>query len=358
MRKLASIQKVEWIAPIEGKDRIELVGVLGFQVICKKGEYQVGDKTVFCETDSVLPDKPEFDFLRSKKFRIKTMKMGGILSQGICFPLDVLPKGNYDIDDDVTEILGVKKYEVTADVDPVKVVKQPKSKIGKYLMKFKIYRMLFGTKKKQRQGFPSFIVKTDESRIQNIPHILQNKEIKYMVHEKLDGTSLTTFLARKKIFGITVGYDFGVCSRNLRLYEDDGSVYWQIAKKHNMKEVLKLLIGDSDWVTIQGEILAPNIQGNKYKVTEPTLYAFNLIYSDRKINSLDAEEILRDYGISFVPLLYKDFTLPDTVNEFLDFAEGKSKIGETLREGLVCRNYDKKISFKVVSPTFLIKYDA
>ena len=70
MRKLASIQEICWTAPIEGKDRIELAGVLGWQVIVVKGEYKVGDKVIFVEIDSVLPERPEFEFLRSKKFRI------------------------------------------------------------------------------------------------------------------------------------------------------------------------------------------------------------------------------------------------------------------------------------------------
>ena len=86
MRKLASIQKIEWIRPIEGKDRIVLAGILGWQVIVKKDEFQVGDLCVYVEIDSQLPEKPEYEFLRPKKFRIRTMKMGGVLSEGICLP--------------------------------------------------------------------------------------------------------------------------------------------------------------------------------------------------------------------------------------------------------------------------------
>lgn len=93
MRKLASIQEICWIAPIEGKDRIELAGVLGWQVIVVKGEYKVGDKVIFVEIDSVLPERPEFEFLRPKKFRIRTLKLKNVISQGICFPLSIF--GNY-----------------------------------------------------------------------------------------------------------------------------------------------------------------------------------------------------------------------------------------------------------------------
>ena len=114
-RALAHIEKIDWIKPIEGKDRIALAGVLGWTVIIQKSDYEVGQKCVFCEIDSIFPEKPEFEFLRNKKFRIKTMKMSGVLSQGICFPLSILPEGNYGIGNDVTNIIGITQYEPTMD---------------------------------------------------------------------------------------------------------------------------------------------------------------------------------------------------------------------------------------------------
>ena len=111
MRKLASIKTISEIHPIPNKDRIELAIVEGWQIIVKKDEFKVGGRCVFVEIDSILPEKPEFEFLRSKKFRIKTMKMSGVISQGICFPLSILPEGNYNIEDDVSDLIGIKKYE-------------------------------------------------------------------------------------------------------------------------------------------------------------------------------------------------------------------------------------------------------
>ena len=92
MRQLASIKEVKDIIPIEGKDRIELAIIDGWSVIIKKGEFKIGDKCIYVEIDSVMPDRPEFDFLRGKNFRIKTMKMAGVISQGICFPTTLLKK--------------------------------------------------------------------------------------------------------------------------------------------------------------------------------------------------------------------------------------------------------------------------
>jgi RNA ligase (TIGR02306 family) len=150
MRKLASIQKIEWVKPIEKRDFIELVGVLGWQAIVKKGEFQVGDKIIFVEVDSILPEKPEFEFLRSKKFRIKTLKLSGTLSQGICFPISILPQNNYyTIDEDVTDILQIKKYEAHSNVDSEedtenksKTFKHPAMK---WMMKFKLCIKLLNT---------------------------------------------------------------------------------------------------------------------------------------------------------------------------------------------------------------------
>ena len=359
MRKLASIKQVSNIIPIEGKDRIELAIIDGWQVIVKKDEYKVGDLTVFVEIDSILPEKTEFEFLRAKKFRIKTMKMGGVLSQGICFPMSLLPKGNYNLDDDVTEIMGITKYEPNEDnrdiKEPVETYTNP---ILKILFRFKFFRNIF-LSDKERKGFPGFISKTDETRVQNIPNILNNKDIKYIVREKVDGQSGTFFLKKNisgKIFKKEV-YDFGVCSRNLRLWEEDTSSYWTVAKKYNIEEVLMELIGEHDFVAIQGECVAPNVQGNKYKVSEADLYCFNLIYPDGKVKCIEAEKIVAKYGLKWCPLVDKEFTLLDTVNDMLDYSTNKSALYDTLREGIVLRNYDKNISFKAVSPDFLIKHN-
>ena len=363
MRKLASIKTISDLLPIEGKDRIELAIIEGWQIIVKKGEYQIGDKTIFVEIDSVLPDKPEFDFLRKNKFRIKTMKMSGVLSQGICFPMSILPEGEYNLEDDVTDIIGIKQYEATRDIETEDVIDNTSKKfqhpVFKFLFRFSVIRKLL-LPKKQNKGFPEFISKTDETRIQNIPNMLKNKDVKFIVREKVDGQSGTFFLKKmnKKWFWQKQSYDFGVCSRNMRLWNETNSSYWFVAKKYNIKAVLEDLIGDNDFVAIQGECVAPSVQGNKYKVTEPDVYVFNLIYPDRKVCCLDYEvDFLNKYGLKLCPLVAVDFILPDTVNELLDFATGKSALYDTLREGIVLRSYYKNISFKTVSPDFLIKHN-
>lgn len=359
MRKLASIKSISDLMPIEGKDRIELAAVDGWHVIVKKGEFQIGGKCVYIEIDSVLPEKPEFEFLRSKNFRIKTMKMAGVISQGICFPLSILPQkksGEYELDEDVTEIIGVTQYEATMDKDPAPRPAQ-KNKWPKWLMRFAWFRKLV-LPKKQAKGFPSFISKTDETRIQNMPFILSCK-VPLIATEKIDGQSGSFALVhhKRKIPFLKDKYEYIVCSRNLRLWTKDNSSYWSVSEKYNIPEKLRSMIGDKPWVAIQGECIAPKVQGNKYKVEEPDLYVFNVIYPEGRVGSLEAKEICERIGLKFVPIVDTHYVLPNTVDEVLAYAHGQSAIGDTIREGLVIRGEDGRLSFKAVDPLFLLKYD-
>lgn len=349
IRKLAHIERIDEAMPIAGKDRIQLVKVLSWQIIAGK-EFHVGDLVVLVEPDSILPEKPEFEFMRSKKFRVKAMKMAGVISQAILFPLSILPPGKYNISDDVTKVLGVTKYEepepftqsVTKPVPFWKQVVRKLPVIGRY----------FQTSK-QRAGWPDFVAKTDEERVQNMPFVFTGNREGYSITEKLDGSSATYVLRKYKKFGIFPRYEFIVCSRNLRQTNQD-STWWKVAKKYYIEDVLHQLIGDEDYVVLQGEIIGPAIQGNKYSRSDLEFYAFNLIYPTHKVNSSYAKLQLGTYKIMSCPILYNNYTLPDTVDELLKFADGESALHNTLREGLVLRKND--ISFKAISPEFMVKH--
>lgn len=359
MRKLASIKTISEILPIEGKDRIVLAIIDGWSVIVQKDQYEAGGKCIYVEIDSVLPEKPEFEFLRKNNFRIKTMKMAGVISQGICFPLSILPekKGGYEVGEDVTDVIGIKQYEKTMDKEPAENDTQKKAKYPRFLMRMPWFRKLV-LPKKAAKGFPSFISKTDETRIQNMPFILKDKR-EWIATEKIDGQSGTFCLVRHKsrVPLIKDKFEYIVCSRNLRLGAKDNSSYWRVSDRYQIENALKNMIGDRDWIALQGECIAPNVQGNKYKVTEPDFYAFNLIYPTGRLGSAMARNICLQHGLKFVPIIDTGYVLPDSVNEVLDYAHGKSAIGETLREGIVFRSKDGKQSFKAVDPLFLLKYD-
>ena len=218
-------------------------------------------------------------------------------------------------------------------------------------------KKLFVCSKREIAEFPAFIAKTDEPRIQTMPNLLRNKSIRYVAREKINGQSATYFLIRHRHKFLKDAFEFGVCSRNFRLRKPDDSSYWRVAKKYQLETVLRQIIKQYDWVCIQGEIIGPKIQGNKYGVNTEAFYAFNVIKGGRKISCSLAEHELDPFHIPWAPMVHKDYQMPDTVADVLDFATGQSALAPVLREGVVLRNYEHGISFKAVSPRFLLKHD-
>lgn len=335
MRKLASIQKIKDLQPIEGADMIEKATVLGWQLVVKKGEFKVGDYCVYCEIDSVLPEKPEFEFLRPRRFRIKTVKMRGQISQGIAFPLDIIE--NYVAikpgeGSDVTEILEVTKYEPPISIN----------------MKGEI-----------KGGFPGFIPKTDETRIQSVPGVLtrpDNQGRRCYISEKTDGTSATYYLENG---------EFGVCSRNLELKETEKNVHWLVARQEDIENKLRTIKRN---LAIQGEIIGPGVQGNKYKLPQHKLMVFNVVDIDNYtyLNYADFVSLIKQIGLETAPVLHEDYILgQDDVNGLVALAETKSVVNPKLHsEGIVVRPVIEaqdselgRLSFKVINPKFLLKFE-
>lgn len=192
MRKLASIQIINNILPIEGSDFIEQIQVLGWNLVAKKGEFSINDKCIYIEIDSVVKDCPEFEFLRKYKFRVKTQKIRGVISQGLAIPLKMFNiSENSSIGDDVTEVLGITKYLTPSEREEIRKVEINQNKLTKFMKRYSWYRRLF-LSRKQKEGFPYWVSKTDEERIQNIPHILEQfKDKEVYVTEKIDYQSVT-----------------------------------------------------------------------------------------------------------------------------------------------------------------------
>lgn len=365
MRHLATIKVIDDIYPIPNADKIECARVGGWEtIISKQDGFKVGDKIVYIEVDSIMPEKPEYEFLRQRKFRVRTIKLRGQVSQGLILPLSVLPEGNYKVGDDVTEILGVRKYDPEAEEEQKAAEnseRKSRNPIVRYLMRFKWFRKVF-LKPKRSGKFPDWIAKTDEERIQNMPELferIKNEKIRLMVTEKVDGTSATYFLKKEKGKFGRDAYDFGVCSRNLRLVDDNDSHYWRVAKRFNIEHALKQLIGDDDYIILQGEITGEGIQGNKYPASGGfRFWAFNLITPNKKYNTLEMQTVLTPkYGIFTVPVYATHFLVPETIHDLVEYVKGKSQICDGEREGCVFRNMDERISFKCINPNFLLKND-
>ena len=361
MRKLASIREIKEIYPIIKADAIEVAIVDGWECIVKKSDgFKAGDKVIYIEIDSIMPEKPEFEFLRAKKFRIKTIKLRGQISQGLVLPLSFLPdrKKPYELGDDVTEILGVKKYDSQKDQEAFdtsyKNSNKKMSKIQKFLMRFNWYKKR-QLKKSPTAAFPDWIQKTDEERIQNLPRLYETWKksgILFQGTEKLEGQSGTYFeiKANRK-------NKFGVCSRNVYLKMANNSSYWNIANNKNIKMLLTDLMKSykATNIVLQGEIIGPNIQKNIYKLKEYDFYAYNLIIDGEKLSTNEIEDILSQYGINTVPVIYDYQPLPEKMQDLIELSKGKSVLNpEQDREGIVWRSKDGRISFKAINPDYLL----
>lgn len=330
MRKLASIQKITALQAIPDAEAIEVASILGWKVVVKKGEFQVDDLVVYCEIDSVLPEKPEFEFLRNKKFRIKTIRLRGQISQGICFPLSVLPN-DFEVaeDKECTEELGIIKYE-----PPV-----PASLSG------------------VAEGmFPSFIPKTDETRVQTLQALLDKYQgTDCYVTEKLDGSSATYYLNDDK---------FGVCSRNLELIEDETNTFWKVARETDLENKLRAL-GKN--IAVQGELVGEGIQKNKLKLKGQKVMYFNAFDIDKYAyyDFADFKQLFKDLELPIVPVISENYSLSNDIEEIVEFATIRSSIHDKVwAEGIVIRPLKEirdlrsgRVSFKAINPKFLLKYD-
>lgn len=353
-RELAYVAKVNAVTPILKADRLELVHINGWTCVCGKGDFKEGDFGVFFEIDSLLPEVEPFsniDFLRDKKYQIKTQKIRGAYSQGLFLPLNLFDieiplEENYPL----TEILNVKHSNPSVDVVDEQVKKL--NWIQRFFNKLNNRSKQFPTK------FP-LVNKTDQERIESIPTMLEDKS-RFIVTEKCDGSSATYVLEKKPLFR----YEFYVCSRNRRLPIDDGSSYWNIAHKYQLEKKMKSYLKQNklQFVCWQGEICGGKIQGNPHKLKENHLFLFHFTDNRGRMNMLEAIDIWKSLDLECVPIVDTNCTLPNTMEEIKLQADGtydKSVCGENQvcpREGLVYYKYDNPlVSFKNVSREYLAR---
>lgn len=411
-RELAYVVLIDGIEPIPGYDRVETAIVGGWHVIVQKDQFKVGDPAIYFEIDSKVPsDRECFAFLEKRKYKVKTLKMCKTISQGLLMsPGDfgwgafgigfddpnirvgiVEDNGTEHYPDDETRFL-TKTLDVTyADdednqrkapsVDKYKKMTQRHPNVFKkpwarWLMKRswgrKLMFMFFGKKKDKKGGWPSWVAKTDEERIQNMPWIL-NDTGRWIITEKIDGSS-TTFTMKRGKHGKN---EFYVCSRNVcfdsvdKPCYYDTNIYWEMAQKYDMYNILTKLLEitpEAEWVTVQGETFGAGVQKRDYSMDGHDFKAFNLIFSHcGRYGTLEMETLLEGLGVPCVPVVNGDFYFDDldmfkendgdtAVDALLNMATGSSMVDGLPREGFVLRSADGTKSFKAVSNSFLLKY--
>ena len=209
-------------------------------------------------------------------------------------------------------------------------------------------------KKYKPLNFPNWFSKTDETRVQNLVnmfYIEHQKGTVFFETEKLDGQSFSGFIDDKN--------KLGICSRNLTVPINGDSNYAVVYKKYNLENVLKELkkTFKAKRLVIQGEICGPGIQGNKYKLTELKFFIFNIRVDGKLLNYDEMAEAIKPFpDLQLVPILNRDFTLPNTVKEMVEHSKGRSTVLSTQkREGIVVRDKNYQVSFKVINPEFLLE---
>jgi RNA ligase (TIGR02306 family) len=326
MRKLATIRKIDAITPIENADAIECATVGGWRVVIKKGEFQVGQLATYFEIDSWIPE-PIAPFLCQDRreyqgvvgARLRTVKLRGQISQGLLIPV---ADPTWQEGDDVTDLLGVQKYEAPVPAQLSGMV---------------------------RGDFPSRIPKTDQERIQNLGEPLRDwiaQNFTWEVTEKLDGTSMTVYW---------MDGQFGVCSRNLDLLETSENTLWRIARERDMEAQLRALGRD---LALQGELIGENIQKNPYLLKGQDFYLFDVydIKQGRRLNATERQAL--NLKLKHAPVLDQQSITSDSIAALLQQAEGKSALNpKAEREGLVFKCLERDISFKAISNKFLLKHE-
>ena len=390
-RELAYVVNIDAIEPIEGSDNCEAAVVGGWKVMTRKGTFQPGDKAVYFEIDSKVPENETYAFLAPKHYKVKTQKYtfggkGNFVSQGLLMAFEDFGqldffKDTLEVGTPLTDTLGVK-YSIVED-------NKRKANVNKYqrmyarhyklIKKYKLLsflyskkwgkRLLFiflGNKRDKKASFwPEWVVKTDEERVQNLPQLFPGDDTRWFVTEKIDGSSTTFTIKRKG----RKKYDFYVCSRNVCFDKPEKqcyyetNVYTEMAEKYNIEAVLADILETNfmlDYVTLQGETYGQGIQKRDYSRSDHDFMAFNLIYGvkkegSRRCNPREMTDTLTPYGVPCVPILDENFRIPATMEEMIAYADGNSVLDGDYREGVVLRTEDGVNSFKAVSNTYLIK---
>lgn len=349
MRKLATIQRVKEVMPVltvDGREAENLVLItfcgIGWQCVARKGEFQPDDLAVYIEISTILPDHPVFEFMRAKKFKVKTVRfLKTTVSQGLVLPTNILKDFIHVSDDelftigegdDVTLMLGVTRY------DPEALDNR--------------------TGGEQAGPFPVHILpKTDQERLQSSPFLLDRmKTVEDVIATlKIDGTSSTYYFDDDVLHA---------CGRNIEHRRGNGSVYWKIAEKYGLEEILR----QQPHIAIQGEIAAPGIQKNLLGLRSPELFIFGVW--DRRTNSFMPYHMMRMWcskcGLQCVPAvrIWNDGEFSgETLETLLELAKGKYNGTNNAREGIVVRplyeslfdhRLGAELSFKVINNDYLL----
>ena len=428
-KPLAYIVKIKDIREIPGADRIELATVMDYTVVVKKGEYKPGDLGLYIEVDSLLPDGltdelrakytdikegremadatkeeietalktiqesskyPYFEFLRDRKFKIKSMKLGkfGVISQGILFKPSELGITDAKVGKDYTLQFGIT--EIVQDEEEAGLTGKKDNWFVRKLMRYSWYRNWRKRHNVSETWDPTNPGKSDEENVQKVytEMFKRYRDKKWVKTEKLEGQNITVFSEKVKpslfdrIFHRNAeSKRIGVCSRTRELNKNgNGKAFWDTVLRLKLDEKIKNIPGE--WFC-RGEHVGPGIQNNIYRLPRTDIVFFDFyrkVYFEddinkkisfkwEKLNFEDSVRFAEQWELKFVPVLDDDYELPEgRVNDkgvfisgadvMLQESDGNTVFGNNLnhkREGFVLRlRDDYNVSFKVKNPNYSI----
>ena len=367
MRNLASVCTIEKVWALEGKDKVQGASFKenAYEVMVSK-DIQPGMLVAFIQEGACLPVCETWEWLRKRCYRdnlngkegflIKAQKFSGIKSWGLAVPLNELGLDEtvykkFKAGDDITELLGIWKYEPEEDASPRTSSKNAYPKWVKFCLSHTLTRWIGRAWQKRHQksagGFPTDLIsKSDETTIQNMKGVLEKfAESKVDITAKLEGQSFTvvpTFKGKK----LTGAY---VCSRNNAYKVENDSLFWDMMRKYDiikkMKEIWK---NEHKAYILQGEQVGPTIQDNIYDFKQNHWYIFTVKdYETLKQLSYDEQVKIADkFGMRVVPLLWSGIlkeAMPD-IDTAVTFTEKASWIpteGDKIHSWLNLENKGK-----------------
>lgn len=356
MHDLAKVTRIQSISPIEGKDRIEVAKVENYDTVVAKGEFKPGDRCVYIFYDSILPERPEFEFLRKrcwseklKGFRIRPMQLAGIVSEGLVMPMSILPEGEYRDGQVVTDLLEIRLYEPPEPPVSYTGHRAPaREKIRRVLLKSRLTRWIAKRIPRIPTDYPLQIKKSDEDNIEALWDDLKGSDELWYLTEKVEGQSATYIFRKGKL---------ECYSHNMRVW--DGS-WVQFAEERGLKGHMKHFCRATGrkGAVIQGELCGPGIQKNIYKLDKLKLFVFGMMELDgTRMDAHDMCAYAAFVGLDTVPFIDEHRPLSSSLEMILAGAEGRSLIADVEREGIVWRSESSGKHFKAKSRTYKVWFD-
>lgn len=340
-------------------DKLDVLKVGEYQLVSGKGNYKTGDTVVIIPEKSIIPkNSPIYEEYEKyltgpDKDRVKGIRLRGEFSEAITWPLDKLSDAIkvyfYDLDkstpaidlervmtdlevvqdasigEDISEFLGIKKYEAPI---PYNMKGEIEAFKGTLARKHDVYQ------------YASY---ADEIQGQ------------VMITEKLHGSQINYFWYPDGTSQIS---SKGILKRDQAIKESDQNLYWQAARNSDLKgvaEIISAIFRVDKQVQLIGEVI-PVQKGYTYGQTEKVVKLFEVLVDGK---SIPFSQMVDPAVKLWVPIIY----IGD-INEvdLAKLSKGKEQVSgneEHIKEGIVIKTVDdkkaedgKRLVLKVINPKY------